>query len=224
MDLSNKKGIIFDAEGVVVDTEILWDKSQDMLLGKRGLVYDREHLKPLMAGQTLLEGAQLMVDYYKLDEVPSIIAQERKVLIHDLFKNDIHFINGFLLFIDQLNGSQLKKGIATAMKRSLMTEVEKKLGLQNIFGEHIYYIEDVGNKSKPQPDVFLHAAKNMDLDPGECIVIEDAPHGIEAARRAGMFSVGLVTTFTRAHLKQADYIADDFGNALMFFRKSGLRI
>ena len=50
MDLSNIKGIIFDAEGVVVDTEILWDKSQDMLLGDRGLVYDRKYLKPKMGG------------------------------------------------------------------------------------------------------------------------------------------------------------------------------
>ena len=92
MDLSSIKGIIFDAEGVVVDTEILWDKSQDILLEKRGLEYDRDYLKPRMAGQTLLEGARLMVEYYKLDEDPSIIAQERNVLIHDLFENNRHLL------------------------------------------------------------------------------------------------------------------------------------
>ena len=63
MGLKNIEAIIFDAEGVVVDTEALWDKSQEELLGRRGLLYDREYLKPKMAGQTLLEGAQLMVDY-----------------------------------------------------------------------------------------------------------------------------------------------------------------
>jgi HAD superfamily hydrolase (TIGR01509 family) len=224
VDLSNIKGIIFDAEGVVVDTEILWDKSQDILLEKRGLKYDRDYLKPRMAGQTLLEGAQLMVDYYKLDEDPSDIAQERNMLIHDLFEHDIRYINGFMPFVEQLNGSPLKKGIATAMKRSLMTKVEAKLRLQDIFGQHIYYIEDVGNRSKPEPDVFLHAAEKMHLDPHQCIVIEDAPHGIEAAKRAGMFAVGLVTTFTRSLLYQADYTAEDFESALLFFRKSGLEI
>ena len=220
MDLSNIKGIIFDAEGVVVDTEILWD----ILLEKRGLTYDRDYLKPRMAGQTLLEGARLMVDYYQLDEDPLGVAQERDVLIHDLFENDIRFIKGFLPFIDQLNGSPLKKGIATAMKRSLMTKVEAKLQLQNIFGHHIYYIEDVGNKSKPEPDVFLHAAEKMGLDPHQCIVIEDAPHGIEAARRAGMFAVGLATTFAKSLLHEADFVAEDFHSALLFFRKSGLEI
>ncbi|MCK5703011.1 MAG: hypothetical protein KAI29_17735, partial [Cyclobacteriaceae bacterium] len=77
MDLKHIKAIIFDAEGVVVDTESLWDKSQDVLLGRRGLQYDRDYLKPKMAGQTLLEGAQLMVDYHGLDESAGDVAHER---------------------------------------------------------------------------------------------------------------------------------------------------
>ena len=95
MDLRNIEAIIFDAEGVVVDTEILWDRSQDVLLGRRGLEYDREYLKPRMAGQTLMEGAQLMVEYYNLDEKPITIKEEREELIHELFERDIHFIDGF---------------------------------------------------------------------------------------------------------------------------------
>ena len=149
MDLSHIKAIIFDAEGVVVDTEILWDKSQDVLLGRRDLEYDRDYLKPRMAGQTLLQGAQLMVDYYQLDEKPTAIEQERKALIHDLFENEMDFVDGFVPFIKNLNGSPLKKSIATAMNKSLMVKVEKRLRLQQFFGEHVYYIEDVGNKSKP---------------------------------------------------------------------------
>lgn len=222
MDLSHIKAIIFDAEGVVVDTEILWDKSQEVLLGRRALEYDREYLKPRMAGQTLLEGAELMVDYYQLDEKPAAIEKERKELIHDLFENDIHFIDGFVSFIKMLNGSHLKKSIATAMNKTLMVKVEKKLRLQQFFGAHVYYIEDVGNKSKPEPDVFLYAAEKLGVKPSDCIVIEDAPHGIEAANKAGMISIGLVTTFSREHLQNADFIADDFENVLLFFKQSGI--
>lgn len=224
MDLSHIKGIIFDAEGVVVDTEILWDKSQDVLLGRRGLEYDRDYLKPRMAGQTLLQGAQLMVDYYNLDEKPSHIEQERKELIHDLFENEIHYIEGFKPFINSLNGSQLKKSIATAMNKSLMVKVERKLLLQQIFGEHIYYIEDVGNRSKPEPDVFLFAAKKMGVDPSDCVVIEDAPHGIAAANSAGMISIGLVTTFSHEQLQEADFIADNFEKVLLFLRQSSVNL
>jgi len=224
MDLSHIEAIIFDAEGVVVDTEILWDKSQDRLLGRRGLQYDRDYLKPKMAGQTLLQGAELMVEYYRLDESAEAIEQERKDLIHDLFEHEIHFIYGFQGFINKLNGAPIKKSIATAMSKSLMVKVEKKLHLKQFFGEHVYYIEDVDNKSKPEPDVFLYAAKKLGVDPTRCIVIEDAPHGIEAAKRAGMYSVGLVTTFSDDLLKEADFIAPDFNKLILFLQQSGINL
>lgn len=210
MDLKNIKAIIFDAEGVVVDTEALWDRSQDVLLGRRGLPYDREYLKPKMAGQTLLEGAQLMVDYYGLNEKAVHIEQERRELIHDLFENEINFIDGFLPFINSIKNTDLKISIATAMNKSLMSKVEAKLGLSKLFGKHIYFIEDVGNKSKPSPEVFLLAAKKLGIDPPDCIVIEDAPYGIEAANRAGMKSIGITTTFLNSQLSKASYVVEDF--------------
>lgn len=224
MDLSHIEAIIFDAEGVVVDTEILWDKSQEILLGRRGLEYDRDYLKPRMAGQTLLQGAQLMVEYHQLNEQPEAIAQERNELIQDLFDKEIPFIHGFQSFISKLNGTHMKKGIATAMDKKLMVKVEKKLMLKQFFGDHVYFIADVGNKSKPEPDVFLHAAKKLEVKPENCIVIEDAPHGIEAANRAGMFSIGLVTTFTHDHLKYADFIAEDFESLFLFLLNSGANL
>lgn len=210
MGFNHIKAIIFDAEGVVVDTEILWDKSQEVLLERRGLEYDREYLKPKMAGQTLLEGAQLMVEYYRLDEDAQLIAQERKELIHALFENEINYIDGFLQFMNSLKNTELPVSIATAMDKILMKKVEAKLKLSHIFGEHIYFIEDVGNKSKPAPDVFLLAANKMGINPSSCLVLEDAPHGIEAASRAGMKSIGITTTFSRAHLAEATFIADNF--------------
>ena len=163
-----------------------------------------------MAGQTLLEGARLMVEYYDLEEDAALIAQERKILIHDLFEGEINFIDGFLPFLSSLKNTSLQIGIATAMSKSLMRKVEKKLRLKKIFGEHISFIEDVGNKSKPAPDVFLLAAEKLSRCPSKCLVIEDAPHGIEAANRAGMISIGLTTTFPKTYLREANFIAENF--------------
>ena len=222
MDLKHIKAIIFDAEGVVVDTESLWDKSQDVLLGRRGLQYDRDYLKPKMAGQTLLEGAQLMIDYHGLDENARDIAYERGLLIHDLFENEINFIDGFLPFLNSLKHTGLQTSIATAMDKSLMEKVERKLNLTKIFKEYIYFIEDVGNKSKPAPDVFLLAAEKLGVNPADCIVIEDAPHGIEAAKRAGMISIGLTTTFSNNHLSNANFIADNFNDISVFLSRGGV--
>jgi HAD superfamily hydrolase (TIGR01509 family) len=222
MDLSQIEAIIFDAEGVVVNTEKLWDQSQEILLGKRGLSYDRAYLKPRMAGQTLLEGAQLMVKYYGLNENPADIALERRTIIDKLFDGDIPFIDGFEPFIRWVISSSLKKSVATAMNKHLMLKVETQLNLKQYFSQHIYFIEDVGNKSKPEPDVFLHAAEKMEVKPGKCLVIEDAPHGIEAARRAGMVGIGISTTFTREHLREAHYTGKNFNDIKNYLEMSGL--
>ena len=222
MDLRHIEAIIFDAEGVVVNTEKLWDESQEILLGKRGLEYDREYLKPRMAGQTLLEGAELMVNYYGLDVNPVEIARERKVIIEALFEGTIPYIDGFEQFIHWTSTYNLKTGVATAMNRKLMIKVEKQLNLKKYFNEHIYFIEDVGNKSKPEPDVFLYAAERLGVQPQNCIVIEDAPHGIEAAKRAGMVAVGIVTTFTSKHLQYADFTGNGFDEIKMFLKSSGI--
>jgi beta-phosphoglucomutase-like phosphatase (HAD superfamily) len=222
MNLKHIEAIIFDAEGVVVNTEKLWDESQEILLGKRNLKYDREYLKPRMAGQTLLQGAQLMIDYYGLDESADDIALERKRIIDKLFHGPIPYIEGFVSFVSWVQTINLRKSVATAMNRHLMAKVENQLDLRDYFHEHIYFIEDVGNRSKPEPDVFLYAAQKMSVDPANCLVIEDAPHGIAAARKAGMTSVGIATTFTKEHLIDADFTGNDFLEIKAFLNQSGL--
>jgi beta-phosphoglucomutase len=223
MDLSHIQAIIFDAEGVVVNTEKLWDQSQELLLGKRGLTYHRDYLKPRMAGQTLLEGAQLMVRYYGLNEDAKSVAIERKQIIEGLFSQPIPFVNGFGEFINWLSDIGLKKGVATAMKKQLMLKVEQQLNLDRYFGSHIYSIEDVGNKSKPAPDVFLHTAAKLGVSPEQCVVIEDAPYGIEAALKAGMIALGLAGTFEAGLLSHAHFCGSGFPEIKKFLLDCGIR-
>ena len=218
------KPSFFDAEGVIVDTEKLWDKSQKILLGKRGLEFDRDYLKPRMAGQNLVQGAKVMIDYYAMDENPEELAVERAQIIGDLFESEINFIDGFLGFIDTLRTDSMQYAVATAMQKRLMSKVNRQLNLSDYFGNRIYFIEDVENKSKPHPDVFLHAAKQLGIRPSNCIVIEDAPNGIEAARRAGMLCIGIATTFTEDLLQDADFVGKSFEDIAHFLHQSGIKL
>lgn len=202
--------LIFDADGVIVDSEILWDQSQEILLSRRKLIYDRDYLKPKLAGVTMLQGAEILVDYYKIDEDPQSLAAERQKLIEQLFKTDIHFITGFSEFLQYIDKIDIKYCIATSMQKRLMVSVNNKLHLDELFDNKIYHTEDVGNISKPNPDVFLFAANKLNIMPEKCLVIEDSPHGIEAAKRADMHVAGLATTFEPAILNQADFVALDF--------------
>ncbi len=70
----------------------------------------------------------------------------------------------------------------------------------------------------------MYAAEQMHVKPENCIVIEDAPYGIEAAHRAGMYAIGLTTTFDRGHLTKADFIAEDFAMVRQHMIEKGVGI
>lgn len=211
--------LIFDADGVVVDTEILWDKSQVVLLARRNLPYNRDYLKPRLAGGSILQGAKIMIEYFGLDESPLSMAAERQDLINQLFEEDVRFMTGFIDFLQFVKSKSLKYCVATSMQKQLMAHVNRKLHLDELFENHIYHIEDVNNMAKPNPDVFLLAAKELKTPPGKCMVIEDSPNGIEAAHRAGMHAAGLATTFNPPVLKQADFIALDFNRLTTYLAR-----
>ena len=201
--------IIFDAEGVVIDTETIWDKGQEEFLRRRGFVYDRGRIKPLLTGRTLAEGVKVMQESYGFGGDPDQLAGERADIVRELFATDVGFIEGFEAFFDKVHYSY-KTCIATALDQDLLALVDRHLGLSELFAGHIYTLSDVGFRSKPSPDVFLYAAKQLASKPDRCVVIEDAPHGIEAARRAGMRSIGISTTYEHDKLRSADLVVDGF--------------
>lgn len=202
--------IIFDAEGVVIDTETIWDKGQEEFLRRRGFVYDRERIKPLLTGRTLAEGVKVMQEAYGFGGDLDEQARERADIVRELFATEVGFIDGFDAFFGKVRDSY-KTCIATAMDQDLLTLVDRHLGLSKLFAGHIYTLADVGFRSKPNPDVFLYAAKQLGSEPATCVVIEDAPHGIEAARRAGMRSIGISTTYEPDKLLAADVVVHGFG-------------
>jgi HAD superfamily hydrolase (TIGR01509 family) len=201
--------ILFDAEGVVLDTEDLWDRGQEEFLRRRGFIYDREHIKPLLTGRTMAEGVETMQEIYGFKGDIQKQAYERVEIVKDLFRNKAKFMDGFLEFFSQVRG-KFKVALATAMDELILAEIEKNLHLGELFSGHVYTLSQVNFQSKPNPDLFLLAASRLNSDPKDCIVIEDAPHGIEAARRAAMHNIGLATTYRPEQLKEADVVFKAF--------------
>jgi len=186
--------IIFDAEGIVIDTETIWDKGQAIFLQRRGFVYDRERIKPLLTGRTLAEGVEVMKQAYQFDGDTETLARERADIVRDLFIHETTFIDGFLPFFATVRG-RYKTCIATAMDQELFKLVDQHLNLSALFANRIYTLDKVGFRSKPNPDIFLYAAQQLGSPPQNCVVIEDAPHGIDAAKRAGMRCIAISTTY-----------------------------
>ncbi|HNB57914.1 MAG TPA: HAD family phosphatase [bacterium] len=201
--------IIFDAEGIVIDTETIWDKGQAIFLQRRGFVYDRERIKPLLTGRTLAEGVEVMKQAYRFDGDTEALARERADIVRELFMHETTFIDGFLPFFATVRG-RYKTCIATSMDQELLELVDQHLNLSALFENRIYTLDKVGFRSKPNPDIFLYAAQQLESSPENCVVIEDAPHGIDAAKRAGMRCIAISTTYDPGKLQQADLIVNAY--------------
>lgn len=203
------KAIIFDLDGVVVDTErTVWLDSYMQLLKLYNLDNKRENLKHLTMGAKFEESTRILYDFYKIQDSFENFFENRRRLVLKGFAENVAFMNGFEEFYQRLDNR--KKVIATSMDEAFLKLTLGHLPLRSYFGEHIYTVADAGGKSKPHPDVFLYAAKKIGEDPENCIVIEDAPKGVTAAKSARMKAIALTTSVSAEHLPHADYTVSSF--------------
>ncbi len=203
------EGFIFDADGVVIDTEGIWDEEAEITLSRRGLRYDRANLKPRLAGKSLEDGTAEIVRFYDLPGDPLALAAERRDTIRGLLCDRVKFVQGFREFHEKVR-RRYQTSVATAMDPQCLEAVDQKLGLRALFKGRIFTTECVHGRSKPMPDLFLYAAGEMGAAPSACVVLEDSPNGVLAAGRAGMYCIALSTTFPPAELAAADVIVTGF--------------
>ena len=201
--------ILFDAEGVVIDTEPMWDKTQEEFLRRRGVAYDRDKLKHLLSGRSLLEAIEITKVECGLSGDTRLLSEERVTLFRRLLEQNVGFIAGFMEFFQRIRPA-FKTSIATAMAEDLLEIVDRRLELSALFDGKVFSLAALGLPSKPNPDIFLHAARQLGSKPETCLVIEDAPHGVEAARRAGMRCIAIATTYDHGKLRGADRVVDSF--------------
>jgi beta-phosphoglucomutase-like phosphatase (HAD superfamily) len=202
--------IIFDLEGVIIDSVHLWDKGQEEFLARKGFVYDKDKIKHLLTGSSLADGMKVMQNFYGFQGELENLIQERSEIMRNLFKVELEFIPGFENFYNSIRNNY-KMSIGTSLEREFLSVVDKKFGLSNMFGKNIFSVSDIGGLSKPNPAIFLHAAKMVSSLPENCVVIEDSPNGIDAAKKAGMRSIGITTTYASEKLKDANFVVDSFG-------------
>lgn len=204
------KAIIFDLEGVVVDSERHWDTCAVIFLNRHGLKYEREPQKPLLMGKTLEEGVEIWKKTIGLAGNTKKLAQERRDIIRDLYY-DTNFIPGFMEFFLKVKG-KYKIGVGTSIERPFLKIIDGRLGITELFKGKVYSIADIGFVSKPNPDIFLHVAKKLKVSAEDCVVFEDSPNGVEAAKRAGMECVAITTTTDPKRLSGADLVIDSWSS------------
>ena len=200
------KAVIFDLDGTITNTEHLWDEATKMALHKRGFSYftkDQHEFLKSLSGIGLIRSAEVIKKEFNLNDTVEDLAKETEIAANQLFASGLEFIHGFETFHKKLQEHNIPTSIATnAGEQSLIT-ISKQMKLDQFFGANQYCIAMVGNKPKPDPAVFLHAAKQLNVLPKECIVFEDSLFGFQAAKAAGMKCIAIKNNLNKENLHLA---------------------
>ncbi|MBD3280001.1 HAD-IA family hydrolase [Candidatus Dojkabacteria bacterium] len=208
--LKNFDTIIFDMDGVVIDSGPLWKEVNVDFFGQFGVKFiDYGKILTKLNGKSPADAMKVFQNEYNIPGDSEELARERSTKLVEIVKARLKYIKGFEDFVQRLIVQEKKIAIATGADYYLLDNIKAILNLEDYFGEHIYSVEDVNFISKPDPATFLLAAEKLKSKPGECIVIEDGILGIQAANTAGMYSIGFrngeKTKFEEADLTVEDY-------------------
>lgn len=183
---------IFDIDGTIIDSMPYHTRSWPVLFARHGIGDEHMALVRRGAGRT---GVELIHDIFGADlaeERARALVGEKEIIYRDMFRSEFREVPGFTAFARAAKGAGLKLGLGTAGDPENIAFAISGLALHDFFDAAVG-AADV-TRGKPAPDIFLEAARRMNVAPAQCLVFEDAPLGIEAARRAGMRAVALTTS------------------------------
>ncbi|ANY75933.1 phosphatase [Paenibacillus ihbetae] len=199
------QAFIFDMDGVIIDSEPLHFEVDIQVMKDFGASITQEQLEKYV-GMTNPEMWKLIREEYHLQRtVSEIIDYQLSNKIKILTAREMEPIDGIRELLADLKASGIPVGIASSSPPVFIKAVLDKFGLLDAFN-CIVSGEEV-ERGKPAPDVYLKAAELLGVEPASCMVLEDARHGIAAAKAAGMQCIGYVNPNSgNQDLSAADYV------------------
>lgn len=203
-----KKAVIFDMDGVIAHTNPYHSLAFREFFKKRDLYPSDEEFAVHMFGKSnsyILEhflGRKVVGDeFYAMED-------EKEGLFRRLYADHVKDIEGYMTFLSNLKDHGFLTGVATSAPRENLDLIMGKLGFGQ-FMESTLSSEDV-SRHKPDPEVYLKSAQNLEVEPQHCVVFEDSFSGITAATRAGMQVVGVLSSHTREELPPCALYVEDY--------------
>jgi beta-phosphoglucomutase len=198
------RAFVFDMDGTIVDNMAFHTDSWLAFFARRGKTYDPDAFFRETAGA---QGREILRERLG-PEIPedeiAVLAQEKDVLYREMYGPHRSAIQGFEGFVTAARAQGVKLAVATSAPPANIVFTLDELDLRRHF-DAVVGAADVA-RGKPHPDVFLKAAEKLGVHPADCIVFEDAPMGVEAARRAGMKAVVITTTLPADAFREFDNV------------------
>jgi HAD superfamily hydrolase (TIGR01509 family) len=177
--------LIFDCDGVLVDSEVLAHAAMADLLSELGRPISMPEALKIFSGKRLSDALAAAEAWLGAPIPPEIAARAGELLLAT-FRRELKPVCGVRQAIEALPYPRCVASSSTPERLGVSLEVT---GLAPLFGVNVFSADQVDN-GKPAPDLFLFAARAMDVPAADCLVIEDSPLGIAAARAAGMAAIG----------------------------------
>ena len=197
------KAVIFDMDGVVIDSEGLDMEVKQALLKEFKLKISKKKII-----EEIGETAKDFFDYVnKLNNTNfdvEMLIERKMSLQRKVFRDKLKLFPYVKEFLGELKKNKVKIALASSSRMEKIDFVLNLLKIKRKF-DVVVSADDV-KKGKPNPEIFLKAAKRLRIKPKDCVVIEDSVHGVRAAKRARMHCIGITNTFSRDKLKEADLV------------------
>jgi HAD superfamily hydrolase (TIGR01509 family) len=180
--VANIEAVVFDLDGVLVDSEHVWDEARKELAAKRGGRWHDRASRDMM-GMSSLEWSRYMRDEIGLREPPEEISAEVVRRLEEIYRRELPLVEGAREAVERL-AARWPLALASSSNRELIDLVLELSGLARHFSVTVSS-EEVA-RGKPAPDVYLEAGRRLGVPPERCAAIEDSENGIRSAKAAGM--------------------------------------
>ena len=196
------RAVLFDLDGVIVDSRPHHLDAWHQLARTHGLHHTPDYFTKTfgLRNDAILGG---LIPGITADELARLAA-EKEALFRDAARGRVEALPGVRELLDALDEASVPRAVVTSTPRQNLDLILASLGLSDRFQALV--AEEDASKGKPDPEGFLVAARRLGAEPAGCIVIEDAPAGLRAAKAAGMRAIGVTTTHPAPELGDADLV------------------
>jgi beta-phosphoglucomutase len=203
-------GVIFDMDGVLTDSEPLINAAAIAMFKEKGLVVQPSDFVPFVgAGENRYIGGVAEKYLFPLD-LPAAKRRTYEIYL-ELVPTQLKAFPGALELVSACRRAGLRLAVASSADEVKIVANLRQIGLPPDTWDAVVTGDEVGPK-KPAPDIFLSAAAKLGLAPVQCVVVEDALNGVQAAKAAGMRCLAVAQTFPAAEMQSADVVRQDISS------------